>query len=185
MHSEGLLEDLVDISVTLHPKRGYADDLEPGFWLRSTAGQASFQYRGRELTRYHFAATLRRPFCWPVMGATGGSLTRMGHPHAPLGHSHHNSVWISHKDVGGVDFWGDHGENRGQIVHQQVEQYAEGYRRAMHEVDQKRVYWGWCWGDPPRQKALSEHPLILWWHTVVRMSDYHGLSAPPGPQSVG
>jgi len=86
--------------------------------------QASFQHRGRELTRYHFGPTLMRPFCYPVIGPAGRSLTRMGHPHDPITHSHHNSVWISHNDVAGTSFWDDRGA--GRIVHQRIEQYADG-----------------------------------------------------------
>ncbi len=86
--------------------------------------QASFQHLGRELTRYHFGASLKRPFCFPVIGPSGRSLTRMGHPHDPVGHSHHNSVWISHHKVAGVDFWGDRG--KGRIVHQRTLQTADG-----------------------------------------------------------
>ncbi len=58
--------------------------------------QASFQRDGVELTRYHFGPGLHRPFLFPVIGQSGISLTRMGHPHDPESHSHHNSVWISH-----------------------------------------------------------------------------------------
>ncbi len=110
--------------------------------------QASFEHLGSELTRYHFGADLRRPFWYPIVGPEGRSLTRMGAPHDPgvsitprvqpldpnnpgnpFGHSHHNSVWIAHKNVGGVDFWRDAGPNAGQIVHQthkQGLQYCDG-----------------------------------------------------------
>jgi hypothetical protein len=91
-------------------------------------GQASFEYLGSELTRYHFGPALERPFLYPIQGADGRSLTRMGHPHDPHGHRHHNSVWISHQDVGGVDFWSDGGS--GQIVCQRVEQYEDGRAEA-------------------------------------------------------
>ena len=50
----------------------------------------------------------------------------MGHPHDPVGHSHHNSVWISHNDVNGVTFWGDRGKNAGKIVCQRVEKLEDG-----------------------------------------------------------
>lgn len=79
--------------------------------------QVSLQIDGRERTRYHFGPGLRRPFLFPVVGASGRSLTRMGHPHDPVGHSHHNSVWVSHFDVDGIDFWGDGG---GRIAHRRV-----------------------------------------------------------------
>ena len=102
--------------------------------------QASFRHLDRELTCYHFAPALRRPFWYPIaapdqpaVGArypAGRSLTRMGHPRDPYTHSHHNSVWISHADVGGVDFWSDHGQNLGRIVHRWVKQYEDGNRSA-------------------------------------------------------
>ena len=90
--------------------------------------QASFEHLGRELTRYHFGPTLERPFLYPVIGPGGASLTRMGHPHDPVGHGHHNSMWISHNDVGGVTFWANNGQ--GQIIHQRVEQYEDGPKQA-------------------------------------------------------
>lgn len=86
--------------------------------------RASFQDNGRELARYHFGPNKRRPFVFPIIGPSGRSLTRMGHPHDPVSHSHHNSVWISHNSVGGEDFWGDGGN--GVIVTKQVSKYDDG-----------------------------------------------------------
>ncbi|NLX22190.1 MAG: hypothetical protein GXY55_11075, partial [Phycisphaerae bacterium] len=59
-------------------------------------GQAAFEREGVEMARYHFGAGLERPFLYPIVGPSGRSLTRMGHPHDPQSHSHHNSVWVSH-----------------------------------------------------------------------------------------
>ena len=106
--------------------------------------QASFQHLGQELTRYHFDAELRRPFWYPIMGPAGRSLTRMNmpsdpgrsitqtaqptdpnKPQDPSGHSHQNSVWISHKNVEGFDFWRDGGPIAGQIVHQTIREGLE------------------------------------------------------------
>jgi hypothetical protein len=88
--------------------------------------EASFQQRGIELTRYRFAPSQERPFCYPMLGPAGRSLTRMGHPRDPFSHSHHNSVWISHENVGGINFWGDRGKDVGRIVHQRIEQLEDG-----------------------------------------------------------
>lgn len=106
--------------------------------------QASFEHLGRELTRYHFGPDLRRPFWYPIVGPEGRSLTRIGKPDDPgrsiapkvqpkdptkpdnpAGHSHQTSVWISHKDVGGFDFWRDGGPIAGQIVHQTAREGLE------------------------------------------------------------
>jgi hypothetical protein len=84
--------------------------------------QASFSRDGRELTRYHFDRADRRPYLYPIVGPSDKSLTRMGHPHDPVSHSHHNSVWVAHHMVDGVNFWGDAGKNLGRIVPQRVDQ---------------------------------------------------------------
>ncbi len=55
------------------------------------------------------------------------------------------------------------------------------YRKALHALDDRHTYWWWCWGDPLADKALEAHPLMLRWHTVVRMSAFHGSTAPPQP----
>jgi hypothetical protein len=86
--------------------------------------QVSLQRDGVELTRLHFDPADLRPFVYPVLGDTGRSLTRMGHPHDPVTHSHHNSVWVSHNDVNGVSFWDDRGG--GRIVHLRVEELGDG-----------------------------------------------------------
>jgi hypothetical protein len=90
--------------------------------------QISFESGGRELARLHFSPDLERPFVFPVIGPSGRTLTRMGHPHDPHGHSHHNSIWISLSDVSGVDFWADRKGNR--IIHQKVERIEDGDERA-------------------------------------------------------
>ena len=115
--------------------------------------QAGFEHLGRELTRYHFGPSLRRPFWYPILGPAGRSLTRMGSPHDPgrsvtpsrqptdpkkpgdpSGHSHQCSVWIAHKNVSGFDFWRDSGPIAGQIVHQTCReglQYQDGPAAAL------------------------------------------------------
>ncbi len=90
--------------------------------------QASFQRDGVELTQYHFGPGLHRPFLFPVIGPSGRSLTRMGHPHDPESHSHHNSVWISHHDVNGTNFWSDGG--KGKIRHKRIVEFEDADERA-------------------------------------------------------
>lgn len=85
--------------------------------------QASFQRDGVEIARYHFGPGLERPFLYPIVGPFGRSLTRLGHPHDPESHSHHNSVWITHFDVNGHDFWGDSSGN--VIRHKRIVEYVD------------------------------------------------------------
>ncbi|HEY6166610.1 MAG TPA: PmoA family protein [Verrucomicrobiae bacterium] len=83
--------------------------------------QISFQRDGQEIARYHCGTNLNRPFVFPLIGPSGVSLSRLGHPRDPQTHSHHNSFWVAHHDVNGTTFWGDHGKNVGHIVHQRME----------------------------------------------------------------
>src|SRR5919198_1910869 len=73
--------------------------------------QVSLQVDGGERLRWHFGPEYPRPFFYPLVGPSGGPLTRMGHPGAP-DHDHHRSVWFAHEKVQGVDFWSDRGPAR-------------------------------------------------------------------------
>lgn len=88
----------------------------------------SFQLNGRELTACHFDPLDRRVFWYPIRGTRDISLTRMGHPRDPQGHSHHNGVWVSHNDVNGISFWADRGPKTGRIVNAEISR--EGYTDA-------------------------------------------------------
>ena len=95
--------------------------------------EASVQDDGRELTRLIYDNSLRRPFLFPLNGPSGRSLTRMGHPRDPNSHSHHNSVWISHHMVDGIDFWGDSG--KGRIVQRRVAQFEDRDDEALIQTE--------------------------------------------------
>src|SRR5215212_7454182 len=68
--------------------------------------QASFRIDGTERLRWHFGPNYPRPFFYPLVGPSGKSLTRIGHPGAP-NHDHHRSIWFSHAQVLGIDFWSE------------------------------------------------------------------------------
>jgi hypothetical protein len=113
-------------------------------------GQASIERDGQEISRYHFGPDLRRPFLFPMVGPSGKSLTRMGHPRDANGHSHHNSVWVTHHDVGGVAFWNDAASSKGRIVHRRVVQYEDADDQAIIESIN-------AWQDDAGKVLLEEH----------------------------
>ncbi len=113
-------------------------------------GQASIERDGQEISRYHFGPELRRPFLYPLIGPSGKSLTRMGHPRDANGHSHHNSVWVTHHDVGGVAFWNDAPSSKGRIVHRRVVQYEDADDQATIETIN-------AWQDDADKVLLEEH----------------------------
>lgn len=115
--------------------------------------QTAIEYEGKELTRYHFGRDLRRPFLYPIVGPSGKSLTRMGHPHDPHSHSHHNSVWVTHHDVNGVDFWGDHGKGKGQITTKRPVRYEDSDEEAL-------LHFEHAWQDDAGKVLLDETRII-------------------------
>lgn len=115
--------------------------------------QVGIERDGVELTRYHFGKDGRRPFLYPITGPSGRSLTRIGHPHDPHTHSHHNSVWVSHFDINGVNFWGDYGKNLGVIVTRRPVRYADSNDEALIEYEH-------AWQNEGGETLLSERRTI-------------------------
>lgn len=61
-----------------------------------------------------------RPYCYPVLAADGTPLTRdfpmrKDTPGEETDHPHHRSLWFTHGDVNGIDFWAE-GPGKGLIV---------------------------------------------------------------------
>ena len=86
--------------------------------------QVSFQVNGVEKMRWHFSHRYPRPHFFPVIGPSGRSVTRMGHPAAP-NHDHHRSFWWGHQRVAGVNFWEERGGSQ-QIRQDEWIHYQDG-----------------------------------------------------------
>ncbi|WP_153556341.1 DUF6807 domain-containing protein [Roseimaritima sediminicola] len=102
--------------------------------------------------KWHFAPSFPRPFFYPVIGPSGTSLTRMGHPGAP-DHDHHRSIWFAHNKVDGFNFWSEHG---GTAVRQ--DQWL-----ALEDCDDHAAFavrLGWF---DPEGTRLMEQQLITRW----------------------
>lgn len=119
--------------------------------------QVSFQIDGVERLRWHFGPEYPRPFFYPLIGPSGATLTRMGHPGAP-NHDHHRSIWFAHAKVLGIDFWSDNTQAR--IRQKQWLCYQDGDDEAA-----MAVLLGWYDGHDPQE--LVEQELIA----VVRPGD--------------
>jgi len=145
--------------------------------------EASVTRDGQEISRYFFGKDLYRPFLYPMIGPSSRSLTRMGHPHDPNTHSHHNSVWISHHDVNGVGFWNDAKSSEGRIVHQKVIRYEDADGEALIEVQN-----AWVDGAGRGKTLLEEQRTMRFrpqaggqWLLVLDVA----LSAPKQPVTLG
>lgn len=79
-------------------------------------------YRGKELVAGYIFDSAGKPIVYPLIGPEGHRMTRNFPMNEDLGerergdHDHHRSMWLTHGDVNGVDFWLDD-ENCGKIVH--------------------------------------------------------------------
>lgn len=132
---------VVAISVVTGP--GFRADAEEGLpnarpvpriqVLPLPGDQASFEVDGREVARYWSADGQERPFVYPIVGPSGRSLTRMGHPRDPVGHEHHNSFWISHQSVNGENYW-ENGQSA-RIVPRRVVRIDDGDAEAALVVE--------------------------------------------------
>jgi hypothetical protein len=85
---------------------------------------------GKLFTEYIFQG-LPRPIFYPVLAADGTELTRnypmkKGVPGEVEDHPHHRSLWFTHGDVNGIDFWAEGSPQKGKIVSESVEQSTQG-----------------------------------------------------------
>jgi hypothetical protein len=88
-------------------------------------GRASLRIDGVERVGYHFGTGDARPYLFPVIGASGAQLTRLGHPD-PTSHEHQKSIWFGHAGVAGVNFWDERPNTDIRIRHRAIRVYHDG-----------------------------------------------------------
>lgn len=67
-------------------------------------------YEGDELVAGYIQDSNGKPILYPVISADGRRMTRdypmkEAGPHERADHPHHRSMWLTHGDVNGIDFW--------------------------------------------------------------------------------
>ena len=82
----------------------------------------------RPFTDYVFKGA-PKPYCYPIIGPTGKPVTRdypmKITPGETNDHPHQRSLWFTHGDVNGIDFWSEKPE-AGKVVHRRFETLEEG-----------------------------------------------------------
>lgn len=93
---------------------------EPAKYTVEEADGGPKVMRDGELVTQYLVLSGHKPVLYPVLGPDGVALTR-SYPIAETkpgereDHIHHRSLWFTHGEVNGVDFWAE-GEDRGKIV---------------------------------------------------------------------
>jgi hypothetical protein len=124
--------------------------------------QLSFQVDGHEWLRYHYGERTPKPYFYPVMGPAGAPVTRLTHPHDPVTHAHHLSLWIGHQNVAGSNFW-EHMKSPARIVHDKIVKIEDGDRATL------TIQAKWLDGD--------KKPLLLDERVWTLAPDYGTLGA--------
>jgi hypothetical protein len=84
---------------------------------------------GRLFTEY-LVKSGTKPILWPIIGPTDKPMTRdypmLNHAGETKDHPHHRSLWFTHGNVNGIDFWTDKGKKVGTIKHLEFTKIAGG-----------------------------------------------------------
>jgi sugar phosphate isomerase/epimerase len=96
--------------------------------INDVDGKLRIEINGELFTEYNYR-DVPRPFFYPVIGPTGVPVIR----HWPMkegkdeekDHKHHRSLWFTHGEVNGHDFWSE-GGGSGKIVHEKFDKIVSG-----------------------------------------------------------
>lgn len=121
------------------------------FALKRQDADVRVEVNGKLFTVY-LTATGPKPILWPVLGPTGADMTRAypmkdvaGEKHD---HPHQRSIWFTHGDVNGVDFWSEM-KGHGAIAHRE-------YLRLEESDDQAVISTRNDWLDAAGKKVLQD-----------------------------
>ncbi len=131
--------------------------------------------------------TGHQPAVWPIVGPTGKRMTR-SYPIGPrlpgeeTDHPHHRSMWFTHGNVNGLDFWlepehsAEHQDN--QIVHREFRKIASGCEAKVVAVDD--------WMSDGKKVCEDERSLVFGADGKVRWIDFTvTVKATDGPVTFG
>ncbi len=93
-----------------------ADENAPEVKLTQDANHIHVEIQGKPFTDYWFGPrpdrSFTRPFFFPVLAADGASVTSDQYLVPKGDHPHHQSMWVAHDSVNGVDQWSLNGKPR-------------------------------------------------------------------------
>ena len=150
----------------------------PGVEVVRGADRVTVSVDGGLLTELRYQAG-PKPYFYPLMGPGGVSLTR----HFPMrtdatdedkDHPHHRSLWFTHGDINGVDFWAE-GENKGKVIQTEILETRSGADEGLVKTANK-------WVTPQGKTLLKDvTSLHVFRSPLGRLFDYEiALTASEG-----
>lgn len=121
--------------------------------IEKTEGGQAIKVDGQLFAEYLIKSGAK-PVVWPIIGPTGSKMTRSTPMEKVKGerfdHGHHRSLWFTHGNVNGVDFWSE-GRKMGQTVHRE-------FKKAEIQPDGSAVVETVNdWVDADGKKHLEDH----------------------------
>ncbi len=137
-----------------------ASEVPQGFEAKQSESAVTIHWRGQPFTAYVYRGA-PKPYLYPLYAPNGKPLTRHFPmqivPGESMDHPHHRSVWFTHGEVNGVDFWAE-GAGKGTIVHRQIERVEAGAVLA-------RIVAHNDWLAPDGKKVCAETTEIIAYRT--------------------
>ncbi len=113
---------------------------ERGVLITQLEDRLRIGINGELFTEYHFK-DFPRPYFYPVIGPDGLPMTRdwpmKETANEEHDHIHHRSLWFTHGDINGVDFWSE-GPKAGKTVHEEFTEIQSG--RGLGVIKSKNKY---------------------------------------------
>jgi len=127
-----------------------------GFEATRTEKSITLRHGGQPLTAYVYR-DVPKPYLYPLYGPNGKPITRhfpmQVVPGESMDHPHHRSVWFTHGEVNGIDFWAE-GAGKGTIVNRQIRRVEVGPVLARIEAQND-------WLAPDGKKVCEETTEII------------------------
>lgn len=124
----------------------------PEFQLKEHAGGVQVLH-GDKMVADYLTKSGSKPIIWPILGPTGARMTR-DYPMVPDSkgedhdHPHHRSLWFTHGEVNGIDFWLE-GEGKGGITeHIEFTEKSSGKKAVIGSRN--------LWKSPTGERVLTD-----------------------------
>jgi sugar phosphate isomerase/epimerase len=110
-------------------KASTASQSKSGVKISQVGDKLRVEINGKLFTEYNYQ-DVPRPFFYPVYGPNGGLVVRNWpmkdtNPDESHDHVHHRSLWFTHGEINGQDFWGE-GSRSGKVVHDKFLKVSSG-----------------------------------------------------------